>query len=69
MTHKFLLVTLAVIVTVCNSFAQKPLSEDERYKLAADYSRRNRGVSVLVMKGDKIVFEDYQNGNTVESCE
>lgn len=27
--------------------------------MAADYSREHRGVAVLVMKGDDIVFEDY----------
>ena len=31
----------------------KTLTEQERYKLAAEYSSENRGVSVLVMKGDK----------------
>lgn len=64
--NKFILITLAVIFTVSNSFAQKTLSETERYKLAADYSRQNRGVSVLVMKDDKIVFEEYQNGRSAD---
>ncbi len=64
--HKFLLISLAIISVACNSYGQKTLSETERYKLAADYSSQNRGVSVLVMKGDKIVFEDYQNGNTAD---
>ena len=44
----------------------KPLSEQERYKLAAEYSAENRGRAVLVMKGDKVVFEDYENGHTAE---
>lgn len=44
----------------------KTLTEQERYKLAAEYSSENRGRSVLVMKGDKIVFEDYENGHTAE---
>lgn len=64
--NRFLPITLAVIITVCNGFAQKTLSETERYRLAADYSQQNRGVSVLVMKGDKIVFEEYQNGRTAD---
>lgn len=46
--------------------SQKPLTESERFKLAADYSSQNRGVSVLVMKGDKVVFEDYQNGHMAD---
>jgi len=44
----------------------KTLTEQERYKLAAEYSAENRGRSVLIMKGDKIVFEDYENGHTAE---
>ncbi len=43
--------------------AQTP-SEQERYKSAAEYSARNRGVSVLILKGGEIVFEEYQNGKT-----
>ncbi|HEX3102459.1 MAG TPA: serine hydrolase [Pyrinomonadaceae bacterium] len=63
--------TFAVIFCVflsfgCRAFAQtaKPLTENERFKLAAEYSSKNKGVSVLVMKGDKVVFDDYQNGHT-----
>jgi len=47
---------------------QKPLSETERYRLAAEYSSANRGAAVLVMKGDKIVFEDYENGFSAEQA-
>jgi len=50
-----------------NAQNAKVLTEQERYKLAAEYSAENRGVSVLVMKGDKIVFEDYENGHTAET--
>ena len=39
-----------------------PLSEQERYKLAAEYSEQNNGTAVFVIKGDKVVFEDYKNG-------
>ncbi|MEP6903326.1 MAG: serine hydrolase [Actinomycetota bacterium] len=46
----------------------KILTEPERFKLAAEYSAANRGVSVLVMKGDKIVFEDYENGHTADGA-
>jgi CubicO group peptidase (beta-lactamase class C family) len=46
----------------------KTLTEQERYKLAAEYSAENRGVSVLVMKGDKIVFEDYENGHNADQA-
>lgn len=59
---------ILVINFGCSVKAQnsKALIEQERYKLAAEYSTENRGVSVLVMKGDKIVFEDYENGHTAD---
>lgn len=45
--------------------AQKSaLSEQQRYKLAADYSEQNNGSAVVIIKGDKVVFEDYENGFT-----
>ncbi len=43
------------------------MTDKQRFDLAAEYSRENRGVSVLVIKGAKIVFEDYQNGSTAET--
>lgn len=44
----------------------KLLSEQERYRLAAQYSKETNGLSVLIMKGEKIVFEDYANGHSAE---
>lgn len=46
--------------------AQTTLSEQERYKQAAQYSEQNNGSAVVVLKGDKIVFEDYENGFTAK---
>ena len=46
--------------------AQTVLSEPQRYKLAADYSEQNNGSAVVVIKGDKVVFENYQNGFTAD---
>lgn len=40
--------------------------EQARYQLAANYSRDFRGLSILVMKGDKVVFEQYDNGHNAE---
>lgn len=66
MTYLSRIAIVSIFVTAigCSAKAQnsKPMNEAERFKFAADYSRETRGVSVLVMKGDKIVFEDYQNG-------
>lgn len=52
----------------CRAYAQlKPaVTEAERFKLAAAYSNEFRGLSVLVLKGDKVVFEAYQNGHSSE---
>src|SRR6185369_9562200 len=60
---------VSLLLNSCAVKAQttKPLTEQERFKLAADYSRDHRGLSVLVMKGDKIVFEDYANNATADT--
>ncbi len=65
------LVLLFVLISAgfgCRADAQtKPVPTDvERYRLAAEYSNEFRGLSVLVMKGGKIVFEEYQNGHSAE---
>jgi len=67
------IVAIVVFVIGCllfivsySSGQTKQLSDEQSYKLAAQYSAGNRGVAVLVMKGDKIVFEDYENGNTAD---
>lgn len=41
--------------------------EQARYQQAADYSRDNRGLSVVVMKGNKVVFEQYDNGQSADT--
>ena len=66
---KYAIIILAVIFSLgCSAKAQtrQDLTENERYKLAADYSKDKRGLSVLVMKGGKTIFEDYENGYTAE---
>jgi CubicO group peptidase (beta-lactamase class C family) len=40
--------------------------QQERFKLAAEYSEDTRGLSVLVIKGDKVIFEQYQNGHSAD---
>ncbi len=52
-----------LFIVSCVTAQNSKLNEQERYKLAAEYSRQNCGLSVLVMKGGKIVFEEYQNGH------
>ena len=63
----FIALTITILSLCSCSFAQTAtLTEKQRFELAAQYSRESRGLSVLVMKGDKIVFEDYQNGHTAD---
>ena len=57
---------VALTMSTCREFRPdaKPLRPNNNdIKLAAEYSKEHRGLSVLVMKGDKIVFEDYENGH------
>lgn len=71
---KITIIAIVVFVIGCllfivsyTSAQTKTLTEQERYRLAADYSESHRGVSVLVMKGEKIVFEEYENGRSAET--
>jgi len=61
----FLLSFLALF-QACSAHGQKPAAKSN-YELAADYSAEARGLSVVVMKGDKIVFEQYQNGHSANT--
>lgn len=59
---------LSLIVSGCSAHAQRPTASGKsNYQLAADYSAEARGLSVVVMKGDKIVFEEYQNGHSAST--
>lgn len=59
----YLIAFLGLSLLSCVVSAQtKALSEQEKYRLAADYSKNFRGLSVLVVKGERVVFEEYQNG-------
>lgn len=60
---------LSIFFLGCSANAQnKPAAtEAERFKLAAEYSKEHRSLSVLVMRGDKIIFEEYQNGHSADT--
>lgn len=62
-----LLILLAIVSFAGCAVNAQTLSEQEKYNLAADYSAKTRGLSVLILKGDKIVFEQYQNGHTADT--
>ena len=64
---KILQAFIFLVITLFAEFpvkSQTSLNEQERYKLAAQYSEKNNGSAVVVVKGDKVVFEDYENGFT-----
>jgi CubicO group peptidase (beta-lactamase class C family) len=62
-----LVISLACLSACSVSAQQENASADGwKFRPAADYSRDTRGLSVLVMKGGKIVFEEYQNGHSAE---
>ncbi|MGQ0540434.1 MAG: serine hydrolase domain-containing protein [Blastocatellia bacterium] len=63
---RYLFLFLFVFSINCSSHAQTKTVSGS-YSLAADYSRQYRGLSVLVMKGDKVVFEEYQNGHSADT--
>ncbi|MGH9947705.1 MAG: serine hydrolase domain-containing protein [Pyrinomonadaceae bacterium] len=61
----FLLFGLLALISIAQT-AKKPTA-DSPFNAAAAYSSKFRGLSVLVMKGDKVVFEEYQNGHSSET--
>lgn len=68
MKRQFLILLFALAVAGCavNAQTKTPDRAKSNYQLAADYSADARGLSVLVMKGDKVVFEEYQNGHSAD---
>ncbi len=64
-----ILSTAAVTLNAAPSNAQPNITtpliakEQDRFHLAAEYSRQYKGLSVLIMKGGQVVFEEYQNGH------
>jgi CubicO group peptidase (beta-lactamase class C family) len=62
----FILFSSLVVCSGCSAYAQRSTVGKSNYQLAADYSAEARGLSILVMKGDKIVFEEYQNSHSAK---
>src|SRR5215218_4476245 len=67
----FSIFAFLICLTSCASAQMKTgeLTEQQRFQSAADYSKSSRGLSVLIIKGDKIVFEEYQNGFTANDAQ
>lgn len=54
---RIITVILVVAFSLVASAQQK--GPDRSFEAAAKYSRDHRGIAVVILKGDKIVFEDY----------
>lgn len=61
MNHRniFFLVFAMLALSACTVAQSAPGTDKARFEAAAAYSREHRGVGVMVMKGDTIVFEDF----------
>lgn len=65
--HAIVLLSILALLQACSAHAQKASGPKTNYQLAADYSADARGLSVVVMKGDRVVFEEYQNGHSADT--
>lgn len=58
----------AVLTAGCQANAQTRSETSTRaFQRAAEYSTENRGLAVLIMKGDEVIFEDYENGHSAST--
>lgn len=65
--HMALMTAISALSFGC--FGTTPTDDDPPpgpYQAAARYSREHSGQGLLVMKGDEIVYEDNQNGGSVD---
>ena len=58
---------LSIFFSVLDVKAKTSSNELDNYKLAAEYSNNARGLSILVIKKGKVVFEEYHNGHSANT--
>ena len=72
-----LLIFLAALSSTSNIVSAEPAStaeqrqseaKAENYKAAAAYNAANKGVSFLIIKDDKVIFQDYPNGSSADKA-
>lgn len=63
----FIFASILFIVSCAKAQPKKTSVGQNKYKAAADYSKNKRGLSVLVYEGNKLVFEEYQNGHSAKT--
>lgn len=69
-SHRFHVLSALVAVVSLGAFVSAqdraqvaPAAETSGYRAAADYSKANDGLAVLIFEDEKLVFEEYQNGH------
>ena len=69
MRRVFVVALLSLLsLTACGVAAQsRPSNADSPYRKAADYSSETRGLSLIVYKDGKVVFEEYHNGHSADA--
>ncbi len=67
----FFVVLVAVFVAGCSVAAQprSTVKAGPKYRAAAEYSEDKRGLSMMVVKGGDVVFEEYHNGHSANSSQ
>jgi CubicO group peptidase (beta-lactamase class C family) len=60
----FILVSILFIVSCAKAQPKQISAKQSNFQAAADYSKSKRGLSVLIIKNNKPVFEQYHNGHT-----
>lgn len=60
------LVSISFGCSVSGQTSRPENADSAKFRAAADYSRESRGLSVLVIKNGKTVFEEYQNGHLAD---
>ncbi len=65
------LIFAASVIAGCSVAAQSrsTIKADPKFRAAADYSEDKRGLSMMVIKGDDVVFEEYHNGHSAEASQ
>src|SRR3974390_1143985 len=57
------LLVSATTASMCSAMSKDGELDNSNFQRAAAYSAQYHGVSMLVMKDGKIIFEDYPNGH------
>ena len=57
----------ALLISTAAARAETPAPLALRLDLIGEYSRARDGYSLIVMQGDKLLLEEYENGSTADT--